>query len=193
MELSPFSVSRLYPKMLFVLRQPTKPIVSAAQPVEKPSIAAPSKLAELQQSDESTDKINASLSISKKHEDKHFTEVIWYAKPGATVTVILSANEFKDAACVAVLKKIVAALGLAQNQVAFGKVSGELQPSQLEEQPTPLGIVFGESILPGVGPILKAAQRRVLVVESLARLQSDQAAKKRAWEALKAFIPNSNA
>jgi hypothetical protein len=114
--------------------------------------------------------------------------VRWITKPDARLTLMLSEAEFRDRNLTDLLKNIVAALKIPFEHCAFGVVTGAIFAQHFESLPTPVGLLFGESVcaVPITFPY-QLAGRTVYACPSLGEMKPDREKKQIAWEIMKSF------
>jgi hypothetical protein len=116
---------------------------------------------------------------------KDTTRVEFKEKPLARLTVFLCEAEYSNRQLTELLKKIIEALELPLQVVAFGKVKAQLLPEDFEAMPTRYGLLFGAEWL--AQPLPSFSNKQVFVVNSLQVLSQNVSAKREAWEVMKSF------
>jgi hypothetical protein len=95
--------------------------------------------------------------------------VAWKMKPGATLALVLRAEEFSARALTGQLRKWVDEAGIATHAVGFGILEGNGPGWDFSEMPVPYAIVFGCDSLPE-GSQHEIGAGQIILMESLESL-----------------------
>lgn len=204
MQLSLPEIQHLYPRYFYYVaaaEQAASPEGEAAHSdlaappaAESPAPAAPPAPAEApapadaaQATAQADTRSAAPASASASPQPEAPSPVAWRSKSEARLTMLLPEAEYRDRSLTDLLKKIVDALGIPHEQVAFGKLSEAVRPSDLLAMPTRLGLLFGYAWAGFSENPLTIGEKMIYVVPALSEMPNDRTKKREAWNRMQTF------